>query len=137
MERLPEVAAAEAAAAAAKKTLGGGGTDEQDNSDDDISRVSSSLDEIGTPMEAVKGRGGREDGLSANGVVSSFSSRVGSASAPSASKALLLSVDARLLAVMSNASVMRAKVLPSLVELHRPLLVGRAGKDGRGGGVGF
>lgn len=37
---------------------------------------------------------------------------------------LLLGADAKLLAVMSNASVLCGKTLPSLVELHRPLLAG-------------
>ena len=52
------------------------------------------------------------------------------ANAPSSSTAtaarlqLLLGADAKLLAVMSNASVLCGKTLPSLVELHRPLLAG-------------
>ena len=50
-----------------------------------------------------------------------------SANVPSSSAArlqLLLGADAKLLAVMSNASVLCGKTLPSLVELHRPLLAG-------------
>jgi hypothetical protein len=36
----------------------------------------------------------------------------------------MLGSDAKLLAVMSNASVLRGRLLPSLVELHRPFLTG-------------
>ena len=37
---------------------------------------------------------------------------------------LMLGSDAKLLAVMSNASVLRGRLLPSLAELHRPFLTG-------------
>ena len=85
--------------------------EEDDEDEDVISRVSSSLDED-------DGRGRKADGRSGGGGETS-----GPGPSPSSTD-LLLSADARLLAVMSNASVLRSKVLPSLMELYRPLLTG-------------
>ena len=39
-------------------------------------------------------------------------------------RSLMLGSDAKLLALMSNASALRGRLLPSLVELHHPLMAG-------------